>query len=263
MNLLGAYNPGSSLLHRLDAGVRVIVFSLFAASILLLDGYGFIIWLAMLLLLYRASGVPILPQLRSIGRFRAFFITVFLMNAFFQPSSDSFFSWWIITFSWRGIAMGLRMVISVILMVVLSSLLTAVATPVSIADGLRTVLHPLSFIGIPVDQAAMIVSAAISFIPVLASESESILLACRSRGAVPEGKNSIARARSLVPLVLPVFLAAFRRADELSLAMEARGYRGEKGRTRRKGMHVGKAEIIMLLSGGLMLSLSIIVKGVL
>ena len=159
--------------------------------------------------------------------------------------------------------MGLRMVISVILMVVLSSLLTAVATPVSIADGLRTVLHPLSFIGIPVDQAAMIVSAAISFIPVLASESESILLACRSRGAVPEGKNSIARARSLVPLVLPVFLAAFRRADELSLAMEARGYRGEKGRTRRKGMHVGKAEIIMLLSGGLMLSLSIIVKGVL
>ena len=215
------------------------------------------------MLLYRIAAVPLMPSIRTLWRFRAFFITVFLMNAFFQPSDDPYLSWWIVMFSSDGIIMGARMVLSVILLTLLSSLLTAVATPIAITDGLRTLLHPLSILRIPVDEASAIVSIAISFIPVLAAESRSIMLSAASRGAVPEGRKAKERALSLIPLALPLFLSAFRRADELAAAMEARGYRGERLRRRRISLSFGGREAFSLLLSISLLIGAIALKGVL
>ena len=249
MNLLGAYVPGSSLLHRLDPAVRIVAFSLIFSALIAASGSaaGYVLGCLVLILLYRAGGIPVRPVIRAMIRFRAFFITVFLMNAFFQPSPEPIFSCWIVTFSVHGIKAGLRMVLSVVLLSALASLLTAVATPVGITDGLRTVLHPLSLLRIPVDEASFIISVAIGLIPVLAAESEAILLSGEARGAIPGGRRLRDRALSVVPLALPVFLAAFRRVDELALAMEARGYAGEKGRRRNTRIHFGRDEAAALI----------------
>ena len=264
MNLLGAYVPGSSPLHRIDPCIRMLSFSIIFASIAISDSIcGYLLSLAAVVLLYRIAAVPLMPSVRSLWRFRAFFITVFLMNAFFQPSDDPYLSWWIVVFSSDGMLMGARMVLSVILLTLLSSLLTAVATPIAITDGLRTLLHPLSILRIPVDEASAIVSIAISFIPVLAAESRSIMLSAASRGAVPEGRRAKERALSLIPLVLPLFLSAFRRADELATAMEARGYRGERVRRRRISLVFGRREAFSLLISISLLIGAIALKGVL
>ena len=261
MNPAGAYIPGASLLHRLDPAVRMISFILLFASIAISSGTtGYLSSFLILLIAYRAGGIRLIPAIRSLAGFWVFFLTVFMMNAFFQPSEDPIFSWWFITFSMRGIVMGASMVMSVILLVLLSSLLTATATPVGITSGLGTLLHPLSFIGIPADEAASIVSIAITFVPVLAAESGSILMAGRARGASPGGKNLRAKAHSLVPLVLPIFLSAFRRADELSDAMEARGWSTFR-RKRKVRIAIGRDEVIAFAYSAAALAAAVIIKG--
>ena len=261
MNFKGSYIPGTSLLHRLDSAVRMISFILLFAAIAMSSGIGgYLCSFLILLLAYRAGGIRLFPAIRSLAAFWAFFLTVFLMNAFFQPSEEPIFSWWFITFSMHGIGMGASMVMSVILLVLLSSLLTATATPVGITSGLSTLLHPLSFIGVPADEAASIVSIAITFVPVLAAESESILMAGRARGASPGGKSLRAEAHSLVPLVLPVFLSAFRRADELSDAMESRGWSTFR-RKRKVRIAIGRDEAIALAYSAAALAAALIIKG--
>lgn len=263
MNLLGSYIPSSSPLHRMDPTVRIIVFIMLFSSILVASGslVGYVISSAVIVLFYFIAHVPLIPAIRSFWRFRVFFVTIFLMNAFFQPSPDSYFSWWIVTFSSYGIMTGMKMVMSVLLLTSLSALLTATATPLAITEGLRTLFHPLSFFHIPVDEASSIISMAISLIPVLASESNDILLSARARGAVPEGKKAKEKALSLVPLAVPLFLAAFRRADMLSDAMLARGYSG--GRM-MKNIHIsfGRREAVSLLLAIAILLSAIALKGV-
>lgn len=264
MNLLGAYTPGSSYIHKLDNAVRITDFAILFAAFVVASGFvwGYILSLAALLFVFRMAGVPIKPVAAMFWRFRVFLLTVFLMNAFFQPSERPYFSFWIVTFSLDGVLFGLRMIMSIMLLTALSSVLTATATPVEITDGLRTVLHPLSFLKIPVDEASSIISIAISFIPVLASEGESIILSARARGALPGGRKIKDRALSLIPLALPLFLSAFRRADELASAMEARGYTGEKGRKRKIRIAFGRRESLSLVFSLLILLGAIALKGV-
>ena len=262
MELIGAYKPGTSPLHRMDNTARIVSFSMLFSAFLIASGsiLGYAFSVAVLLVLYRTGAIPIRPVLHSMKRFRMFFITIFLMNAFFQPSENPFFSWWIVTFSIDGIMFGLRMVLSVILLTSLAALLTAVATPLEITDGLRTLLHPLSFLHIPVDQASSIISIAISFIPVLAAEGENITLSALSRGAFPGGKKLKDKAMSLIPLTVPLFLSAFRRADELSFAMEARGYNGSI--KRRVKLSFGLNEAVSVFISLSILIAAILLKGV-
>ena len=262
MTLLGAYIPGTTLLHRLDSSVKLISFIIIFVSVLLSASLlSYALSIALIIILYRAGRVPLRPLLRGIRRFSAFFLTVFLMNAFFQPSDDPVFSWWIVVFSRRGVMMGLSMVFHVLLALALSSVLTAVSTPIAVTDGLRTVLHPLSFLGIPVDEASSIISLAISFIPLLAAEGEEIMTAARARGASPGGSSLRERAYSLIPLAVPLFLSAFRRAEAAGDAMTARGYQGTGGRTRRIRIRMGKDEVKALLFSLAVLSISLIIKG--
>ena len=164
-----------------------------------------------------------------------------------------------------GVLMGLDMVLRVAFAVLLSAALTSSSTPVSITDGLRTSLHPLSYLRIPVDEAASAISIAITLIPLISSESREIILASSARGIRVETEGKLkAKAHSLAPLVIPLFLAAFRKAENLGMAMEARGYSSGMRKSRRKNsVRIGRSEILFLILSFSIFISSLIIKEVL
>ena len=263
MNMLGAYQKGTSVLHRLSPSALVASYLLFLISIILLSTrvIGIGISLLLVILLYRTGGIKLKGAFKSLWKFRVFIVTVFLLNACFQPSGSPLFTWWFVTISLDGAMIGLRMIATVVLVTLLSTLLTSVATPVAITDGLKSLLHPLSYLHLKTDEVAAVISLAITMIPVLARESRLILLSSLSRGAAVKDGKLREKALSFVPMVLPLFLAAFRKADELSLAMEARGYSGERNRTKRKS-HYSKSDACAVMIS-ILFSMSVItLKGV-
>ena len=262
MNMLGSYIPSDSFLHRQDDTTRLLSFILLFILIASSEGIaGYIVSFAVILIVYRMGKLSLMNTLRSMKRFNAFFITVFAMNAFFQPSDDPIFSFWFIVFSLRGIILGFDMVLRVIFAVFLSAALTASSTPIAITDGIRTLLHPLSYLHIPVDEAASVLSIAISLIPIIAGESREIILSERARGVIPEDNGKAkARALSVAPLIIPLFLAAFRRAENLGTAMEARGYQSGGKSRRRIRLSVGKNEIMLIAFSIFSLFISLFVK---
>lgn len=262
MNLSGAYIHSSSPLHKMDAFVRIVSFIILFASIIVSSAtlWGYLFSVAVISVLFRIGRVSLRPVLRTLVGFKVFFITVFLMNALFQRSDEAYFSWWIITFSRYGMMMGIRMVMSVALLTMLSSLLTATATPIAVTDGLRALLQPLSYLRFPVDEISFIISMSIALIPVLSTESSEILLSVRARGAEAGGKSARDRAVSLIPFTVPLFLGAFRKADEIATAMEARGYSGKHARRHVRIGFTGREAIALLVSLTI-LAISILIKG--
>ena len=262
MNMLGSYIPSDSFLHRQDDTIRLLSFILLFILIASSEGIaGYIISFAVILVVYRMGKLSLMNTLKSMKRFNAFFITVFVMNAFFQPSDNPIFSFWFIVFSLKGIMLGFDMVLRVIFAVFLSAALTASSTPIAITDGIRTLLHPLSYLHIPVDEAASVLSIAISLIPIIAGESREIILSERARGVIPEDNSKAkARALSVAPLIIPLFLAAFRRAENLGTAMEARGYQSGGKSRRRIRLSVGKNEIMLIAFSIFSLFISLFVK---
>ena len=222
----GSYVPGKSILHRLDAKAKFFSFLLLIMAVILAHSaleYVMItaIWIAMI----AVSHCSLRPIFGSVQRMRWFFILVFLTNAFFFHADHPLWKWWIFTLSQEGIAQGFQVIYRVILILVLSNLLTLTTPPLAITGAIQTMLRPLKLIRLPADDIAMILSVAIQFIPTLMEETESIKKAQISRGARLDSKRLTERARAMLPLVIPIFVAAFRHADELAMAMEARGYR--------------------------------------
>ena len=217
----GSYMPGKSLLHRLDARAKFFSFLFLIVAVILTHSvveYVVItlIWITLITL----SGCPLRSVFSSLQQMRWFFILVFLTNAFFFNAENPLLKWWIFTLSQEGIAQGFQVIYRVILILVLSNLLTLTTPPLAITGAIQTMLRPLKLIRLPADDIAMILSVAIQFIPTLMEETDSIKKAQLARGAKLDSHRLTERARAMLPLV-----AAFRRADELALAMEARGYR--------------------------------------
>lgn len=222
----GTYVPGQSPLHRFDARAKFFSFLLLIVAVILTHSsleYVMItaIWIALIAL----SHCPLRPIFGSVQRMRWFFILVFLTNAFFFHADHPLWKWWAFTLSQEGIAQGFQVIYRVILILVLSNLLTLTTPPLAITGAIQTMLRPLKLIRLPADDIAMILSVAIQFIPTLMEETDSIRKAQIARGARLDSKRLTERARAMLPLVIPIFVAAFRRADELAMAMEARGYR--------------------------------------
>lgn len=222
----GSYVPGKSPLHRFDARAKFFSFLLLIVAVILTHSsleYVMItaIWIALIAL----SHCPLRPIFGSVQRMRWFFILVFLTNAFFFHADHPLWKWWIFTLSQEGIAQGFQVIYRVILILVLNNLLTLTTPPLAITGAIQTMLRPLKFIRLPADDIAMILSVAIQFVPTLMEETDSIRKAQIARGARLDSKRLTERARAMLPLVIPIFVAAFRRADELAMAMEARGYR--------------------------------------
>ena len=231
----GRYIYGASILHRLDARAKIVsLFILIAAVIAATTIWGYILVIGVTCGIAVLSRLPMQTLFGALRRLWLFFITIFLMNAVFFADEAPIWSWWIFSLSAAGAAQGAKVVLRLALLMPLSNCLVCTTAPMDITNALESLIKPLRFIRIPVEDVAIIIAAAIQFIPTLLEESDMIRKAQIARGARFESKKLTEKAASVMPLVVPVFLAAFRRADELSIAMEARGYRNAKSRTKRR-----------------------------
>ena len=231
----GQYIPGNSILHRLDARAKILcMFILLAAIIVASTIWGYALVILITAGIGFASELPVQAVFGTLRRLWLFFIIIFIMNTVFFDGEKSAWSWWIFNLSAAGAAQGATVVFRLALLLLLSNCLTSTTAPMDATNALESLMKPLGLIRVPVEDIAMIISVAIQFIPTLIEETDMIRKAQIARGARFESKKLKEKAASVMPLVIPVFISAFRRADELSTAMEARGYRNAKNRTKRK-----------------------------
>jgi len=255
----GSYMELSSPIHRLDAFVKLLSTLILLAAVILCSGAAeYLIIIASVVFIIRLSAIGLSNALGGIRRMWLFFIIIFLMNALFFESESPLWSWWRLTLSAEGIKQGINVVLRLCLAVVLGNLLVASTAPMEISSAIETLISPLVFVGVPTRDVSMILSAAIRFIPSFSEEAEMIRKAQIARGARFESRNLIERAKSLLPLVIPVFISAFRRADELSVAMEARGYRRTRNKFHLPKRKLRRADIIALILAALLCAVTII-----
>lgn len=235
---LGQYYPCDSLIHQLDPRSKLlIVFALilglfFVNELLGLAGFAVLI-VAMALL----ARIPFGYLLRSLRPLLVVIILTFALNALFTPG-ESLFKAGFINVTREGVQRGTFMTVRLALLITASSLLTLTTSPMALTDGIERVLSPFRRVGIPAHEFAMMMTIALRFIPTLMEEADRIMKAQMARGADFESGSLVRRAKSFIPLLVPLFVSAFRRADELATAMEARCYRGGEGRTRLKVLRI-------------------------
>ena len=248
-NMTGLYVPGESPLHRLDSRAKFFGFLILTAAVILADtAAGCVIITAVMLVLAKMCGLPASAPFSSVRRLWSLFVIVFILNALFFSAENAIWHWWIITLSKEGIVQGFSVVFRILIIMVLGNILTLTTPPMEITSSIQLMLRPLKLLRIPADDIAMIISVAIQFIPTLLEETDTIKKAQIARGAKFESKKLKERAAAFLPLLVPIFLSAFKRADELAMAMEARGYRGAKYRTKKNSVPMtARAWLALLL----------------
>ncbi len=245
---LGQYFPGDSLAHRLDPRTKLIltvlyIVILFCATSFL--SYGLVA--ALLVMGIKVSGVA--PKALVRGLKPILFIICFtaVLNLFYTPG-DELASFWIFTITKQGVATAFFMVLRITMLIMGTFLLTYTTSPIALTDGLEYLLGPLKKLKVPVHELAMIMSIALRFIPTLIEETDKIMSAQKARGADFESGSLLDRARALVPILVPLFISAFRRADELAVAMECRCYHGGEGRTKLHVLRYQARDYLVLLA---------------
>ena len=231
---LGQYYRADSVLHRLDPRVKLVATFMFIISLFIVKNFiGYIVAALFLATGIALSKVP--PKFIFRGMKTIFFLLFLTMifNLFLTPGKE-LVSFWKLTITYEGIKMAVMMAIRLIFLITGSSLMTLTTTPNNLTDGLESLLRPLKVFKVPVHEISMMMSIALRFIPILMEETDKIMKAQMARGADFESGSIINRAKSLVPLLVPLFISAFRRANDLAMAMEARCYRGGDGRTKMK-----------------------------
>ena len=246
---LGQYFPGHSFVHKLDPRTKLLAVVLYIVALFLAKS--FITYGIMFLLLAVSIAISKVP-LKSIvrGLKPVVFIVVFtaILNLFYTPGDHALVKVWILTITLEGVFNAFFMVVRILMLIAGTFLLTYTTSPILLTDALENLLGPLKKIKVPVHELAMIMSIALRFIPTLIEETDKIMSAQRARGADFESGNLIQRAKALIPLLVPLFISAFRRADELAVAMECRCYHGGEGRTRLRQLHyVGRDYFVLVL----------------
>ena len=223
----GTYTERDTCVHRMDSRVKLLVFIAGIAAIVLCPTWWlYVVILALFALVGRAAHLNLREFVMPLRRLWAFIALVFAMNCLFFGEGDLLFSAGPIRVTLAGVEQGARIAFNVALVVVWGNMLTTTTSPVALTDALESLFKPLGLLHVPTKTLSLIVSVAIQFIPTLLEETAAIRKAQIARGAQFESKNLLRKARAVVPLVVPVFVSAFRRADELATAMEARGDRG-------------------------------------
>ena len=246
---LGQYFPGNSLAHRLDPRTKLILTVLYI--VILFCAKGFVSYGVVALLLLtgvKVSGVA--PRALVRGLKPILFIICFtaVLNLFYTPG-EALASFWIFTITKEGLVTAFFMVLRITMLIMGTFLLTYTTSPIALTDGLETLLGPLKRLKVPVHELSMIMSIALRFIPTLIEETDKIMSAQKARGADFESGNLIERAKALVPILVPLFISAFRRADELAVAMECRCYHGGEGRTRMLVLRYALRDYVALALG--------------
>ena len=241
---LGQYYSGDSAIHRLDARLKIIASVLFIIELFVVNSLiGFAVCGVCLGLVVSASKVPIKFIMRGMKPILLILIFTFCLNIFMMPG-NVLVRIGFLKITDQGLYTAVFMAIRLIMLIIGTSLLTFTTKPINLTDGIESLLTPLGKIGVPTHELAMMMSIALRFIPTLLEETDKIMKAQQARGADFESGNLIARAKALVPILVPLFVSAFRIAQDLAMAMEARCYKGGKGRTRLHQMKFGKIDYI-------------------
>ena len=229
---LGQYYPAGSILHKLDPRVKLVGTMIFLIAVFSYRGIpGLVCITVCLAALIKLSKVPFSYMVKGLRAIVVLLALTCVFNLFLTPG-EVVFSFWKVTITKEGINLSFRMVLRLIYLILGTSLMTLTTTPNQLTDGLEQGLKPLNRIHVPVHELAMMVSIALRFIPILIEETDKIMKAQTARGANFDEGGLIQKAKSMVPLLVPLFISAFRRANDLALAMEARCYHGGEGRTK-------------------------------
>ena len=229
---IGQYYPGNSFIHKLDPRTKILCTLIFISAVFLAQTYlTYAVTGGFVALVILVSGLPVKIVLKSI---KPLWIIIVLTMAvhFFTTKGEIIAEWGIFSLTREGLAQGIMMSLRLVYLIVMSSLLTFTTSPIVLTDGIERLLRPFKRIGVPAHELAMMMTIALRFIPTLLEETDKIMKAQVSRGADFSSGNIVQKAKNLVPLLVPLFVSAFRRADDLATAMEARCYRGGEGRTR-------------------------------
>ncbi|MEF9852942.1 MAG: energy-coupling factor transporter transmembrane component T [Hydrogenoanaerobacterium sp.] len=231
---IGQYFPGKSAVHRLDPRVKIVLTLAYVVLLFLASNvFGLLIGIVFLIISYGISRIPPKMIIKSLKPVVPIIIFTAVLNMFFIDG-EPLFAWWIFKISREGVEMAVLMAIRIICLIAGTSLLTYTTSPIALTDGIERLMSPLKALHFPVHELAMMMTIALRFIPTLIEETDKIMSAQKARGADMESGGLMQRARALIPILIPLFVSAFRRADELALAMECRCYRGGEGRTRMK-----------------------------
>lgn len=232
---IGQYLPGDSVVHRLDPRTKLLISFSFILVLFLVSGWmAYLLFALSVLLVARVANVPIRLLIKGLRPLRFIIILTLVLHVFTTRGGITLFELGFLRIESQGLTQGLFLVMRLMLLVVATSLLTLTTSPISLTDGLERLLAPFQRVGVPAHELAMMMTIALRFIPTLIEEAEKIRRAQLARGADFESGGLVQRAKSLLPLLVPLFVSAFRRADDLAMAMEARGYRGGQHRTKLK-----------------------------
>lgn len=252
----GQYYPVRSFVHNMDPRAKIVFVIAYIVAIFLADNFfGLAAVTLFLLVAVFLSRVPLGRVLRSVKMILFLVIFTAVLNLFFYTGESAYeplLQWWIVSVTWESIVNTIFLAVRLFLLVLGTSLLTLTTTPVSLTDGIESLLKPLTFIKVPVHELALIMSIALRFIPTLLDETNRIIAAQKARGADFETGGLIKRAKAVVPILIPLLVSAFRRAEDLGDAMDARCYSGAKGRTKYKKLTFTWRDLLgLLFIGGL------------
>ena len=245
---LGQYYPADSVLHRMDPRFKIAVAVLFMVVAFLVNtawGYGMVF--VVLAVGVALSRVPVRVILRSLRALWFILLFTFVLNLFLTRSGEVLVHWWIFTITRGGLFLAVQMILRLVLLVAGMSLLTLTTSPLQLTDGIESLLKPLKVIHFPAHEIAMMMSIALRFIPTLIEETDKIMSAQKARGADFETGNLFRRAKAMVPILVPLFISAIRRADELATAMECRCYHGGEGRTKLHVLRYQRRDFLCIL----------------
>ena len=258
---IGQYYNSNSVIHKMDARTKILWTILYMTVLFMIDSpimYGVII--AFTAIVIKMSKIPFRFILRGVKPIVVLIVFTALLNLFMTPGENVLISLGFLKITAEGASLAVKMVVRVILLIIGTSLLTLTTTPTVLTGGIEILLSPLKKIGIPVAVFSMMMSIALRFIPTLMDEIDKIMKAQISRGADFESGNIVARVKAMVPILIPLFISAFRRADELAVAMECRCYNCDGQRTRFREYKFGKYDCYALLSAAVLCMVIIIIK---
>ena len=232
---LGQYYPAESILHKLDPRVKLVTTIVFLIALFVADDWvGYLVATVFLVAVIKLSKVPFHFMVKGLKAIFFILLITMFFNLFLTPGDVVLVQIWKLKITDKGLHTAIFMAIRLIYLILGSSVMTLTTTPNDLTDGLEKLMSPLKKLHVPVHEVAMMMSIALRFIPILLEETDKIMKAQIARGADFENGNLIQKAKNLVPLLVPLFISAFRRANDLAMAMEARCYRGGEGRTKMK-----------------------------
>lgn len=242
---LGQFLPGNSPIHRLDPRIKILLMIAYIVLVFLVQRLAFFALPAIfLVLMFVLARVPAHYFFSALKPLRFLLVLMFILNMFFVSGETVWWEWRFIRITEEGVLRAVFITLRLLLLVAGTSILTLTTSPINLTDGIEKLLSPFARIGFPAHELAMMMTIALRFIPTLLEETDKIRKAQMARGADFESGNLIRRAKAMIPILVPLFVSAFRRADELAMAMESRCYHGGEGRTRMRELKLHRGDLI-------------------